>query len=106
MTDDIRLVNIEKTLGRQDVKLNEIAKAINAIAVQSEQIRNIEKDINEIFPRVRVIENFQASCPRDQYKGKIEAVNKRIDWFWAALVPLTVTMLSASYLLVKLAGPL
>ena len=69
MTDDKRLENIEKTLGRQDEKLNEIAKAINAIAVQSEQIRNIEKDVNEILPRLRVAENFQASCPRDRYKG-------------------------------------
>ena len=103
MTEDKRLENIEKKLGRQDEKLNEIAKAINAIAVQSEQIRNIEKDINEIFPRLRIAENFQASCPRDHYKGKIESVNKRIDRFWIAFVPSAIALLSASYILVKLA---
>ena len=109
MTSDNRLQNIEKTLDNQDKKLNEIAKAINSIAVQNEQIRNIQKDIDEIFPRVRCIENFQAGCPRDRYAEKVQkvknemiAANKRIDRFWWSFVPSTITLLSASYALIKI----
>ena len=89
MVDDNRLQSIEKTLELQSQQLSEIARAVNTIAVQDEQIRTLQKDVGEIFPRVRVVETFQASCPRNTTY-----------WLWLLMIPQAGAWIAVAYKLV------
>lgn len=81
-----RLKNIEVEMRDQGRKLDDIAKALNKIAIQQVEINENRKDINtlmnkwdQIFGPAGILarmQNFQASCPRASVK-----------WVWMVLIP-------------------
>lgn len=101
MTDE-RLKNLEQAIDRQGQKIDKLTETIQKIAVQDSRIEGLQQDINEMFPRIRVCELFQASCPRTESKIELMKVHKRINWIWLGFIPSTIALLSASYALIKI----
>jgi len=85
---------ILKRLDEHGAALTQIQRTLNILAVQDEQISQIQEQIIEIFEKydelanpkdgaIYTIRQFQASCPRAQFK-----------WIWMAIVPIALTQLS------------
>ncbi len=72
---DFRLDIVNEKLDNHGTILEAIRKDMNAIAVQSVQIANIQKvqmehhsDIKTIEDKISLISNWQAGCPRAQIR--------------------------------------
>lgn len=78
--------NIERKLDDHGRKLDAINKTLERIAVQDEQIRKHEQEIQAMWrkyddhlqPCLSQIKTFQASCPRDD-------INRRFSNIWWVL---------------------
>lgn len=105
MGEDDRLRAIEKKLDEHGEILNGIRETLETVAVQHEQIRQIDGQVKELWLKydtlvrqpdgvIPVMASYQASCPRSQIK-----------WLWCVVVPQGLTLLGMGIgILVVLAG--
>lgn len=94
------MTDVDKRLENIETKIDRLADAIEAIAVQKEKIECLEIRMNGIWERydgiagvngiIAEIRNHQASCPRSQVR-----------WMWAILIPMGLTLLGIATALLK-----
>ena len=94
------MTDVDKRLENIETKIDRLAEAIEAIAVQKEKIECLETRMNAIWERydgiagvngvISEIRNHQASCPRAQMR-----------WMWAILTPMGVSLLGISVTLLR-----
>lgn len=99
MTEDRRLINIENKLDRHGEMLGEINMTLQKIAVQDEQIRNMNERVSELWRQwdeftspdgpLSNMQAFQASCPRRQLPGV----------WWAVGIVVTVDLALIGWLI-------
>lgn len=92
-----------KTLERQSEKLETIQQTLQRLAVQDEQIRQMQAEQQALWKKFDVIvgsdgvlpriEKHQASCPR-----------KQIQVLWYVVIPLGVSHLALAAKLVEMMG--
>jgi hypothetical protein len=86
MTEDHRLNSIEKKLDGHGETLCGIKDALGKLAVQSEQISNMQSQISSLWGKhdklvdpqdgvLPKIQQFQASCPRESMKKTIYCIS-------------------------------
>jgi len=96
-----RLCSIEKKLDKHGEALQEIRDSLSAIAVQQEQITQLNSQINGLWTKwdaftgpdgtLNDITTFQASCPR-----------KTVRWLWLVVVPMGVALLASAYAFMRI----
>ena len=82
MTEKLILEKLDQMAlnhAQMEMKVDKIEAAVGLIAVQTERINNISKQINNLWVKyddafstdgvINQVKNFQASCPRDQVKS-------------------------------------
>ena len=73
-----KLGNLEKQSDKLDKKVDKIETAVGLIAVQTERINNVSSQVNSLWEKydtafapsgvINQVQNFQASCPREEIK--------------------------------------
>jgi uncharacterized phage infection (PIP) family protein YhgE len=99
MTTEQAIDQIHKQLERQNKKLETIQQTLQKIAVQEEQIRQIQSEQQALWLKmdaltatdgtITQILNYQASCPRHQIK-----------YLWLVVIPMGLTQLTVSVKLI------
>lgn len=84
----------EDRLTRMEGKIDEIAKAVAIIAVQNQRLLTLEKDtvllftkVDSVSEKVEAVRQFQASCPRDSYRGQVHAL-----WLFISVIVVAVVV--------------
>ena len=80
-------------LERMEGKIDRLVETVATIAVQNQRLVTLERETTLIFAkleslttRLLTIEKFQASCPRDQYRGQINTLWVFVAGIGAAVV--------------------
>ena len=92
---------IQEQLKKQEAKLDEIGKTLQAVAIQSARLDDHDRKIEDLYSKwnrlldpetgvIRQMQNHQASCPRAQVRA-----------MWAVLIPLVLMLLSVAGLVMK-----
>lgn len=92
-------MDVEARLDKIETKLDGIAETLKVVAVQHEQIGNLQVQMSSLWEKydalvgpkgtIPEISNFQASCPR-----------KQIKFMWYLIVPISLALLGVAYKLV------
>ena len=103
MMTDQAIDNIRQQLDSQGKKLDEIKTTLQHMAVQDEQIKQIQKEQHKMWKRLDAvcgqdgtisrIERHQASCPR-----------KQIQTLWYVVIPMGVSQLVLAAKIVEMMG--
>jgi len=103
MTDDQAMNQIHRTLDEHGQKLSDIQSTLQKIAVQDEQIRQIQSEQQALWRKfdsiagangvVSQIQQHQASCPRRQ-----------IQVMWYVVIPMGLTQLAMAAKLLTIIG--
>ena len=103
MSDDDRLRGIERKLDEHGETLKGIQMALEKVAVQHEQITQLQKETTLLWSRIDEVcgpngaltraTHFQASCPRAQ-----------IRWLWCIVIPQGLTMFALGMAILRVAG--
>jgi len=98
-----QLEHQKKSLDRQAEKLDSIQQTLQKIAVQDEQIRQIQAEQQALWKKfdaisgangvVSQIQQHQASCPR-----------KQIQVMWYVVIPMGLTQLAMAAKLLEIVG--
>ena len=87
----------EDRLTRMEGKIDEIAKAVAIIAVQNQRLLTLEKDtvllftkVDSVSEKVEAVRQFQASCPRDSYRGQVNVLWGFVSAIILALIAVVV----------------
>jgi len=108
MTEDDAIRNINRQLQeqgrhleRQGEKLDSIQSTLQQIAVQDEQIRQLQDQQSAMWGKIdslcasdgplAQVRQWQAGCPRNQIK-----------YLWVVVIPMGLTMLGTALALIKL----
>ena len=75
----------EKRLDRFEEKMDKIAAAVSAIAVQENRLNTLERESTILFAKMDEVEKFQASCPRGGISGQLKAL-----WLFVAAIVLSI----------------
>ncbi len=99
MTDALileKLDTLEKQSNKLDKKVDKIETAVGLIAIQSERINNMQRQLQSLWTKydeacgtegtLSKIKQFQAKCPKDSIKNSITRL-----WWAIGLVATTVT---------------
>lgn len=91
-----KLDTIEKQSNKLESKVDKIEIAVGLIAVQSERIDNMQKQIHMLWVKhdesfgpngtINIIKQFQASCPRDYLRASLS-----LQWKVIGLLATAVT---------------
>ena len=102
MTENDRLITIEKKLDEHGRLLANIQQTLSLLAVQKEQIANTQRDVHTLWVKwdsltdpkegaLTTVQRFQASCPREQIKH-----------LWIIVVPMGLVLLGQAVALFAL----
>lgn len=98
-----KLEAIKETQEKQGKEIKGLSKGFTILAVQSEQISNLQGQTATLWEKMTDIQRFQASCPRESlstFKQDIKDIANR-QWVAAGLV-VTVVLGFAAW--IKLGG--
>jgi len=105
MTSEDTILNeikhIRDDFTRLDARLGSIEDAVKVMAVQANQIKTLDRDIGALWKikeecgqEMKVIRQFQASCPRDQIDKMAERQKETLSQQWMAIKVLAGTMMT------------
>jgi len=90
------MTDVETRLDKIESKLDSIAETLKVVAVQHEQIANLQGQVSALWTKydsicgpegtISVVRNHQASCPRAQMK-----------YLWAIVVPMALALLGVGF---------
>jgi hypothetical protein len=83
-----KLESIKEVQEAQGKEIKGLSKGFTILAVQSEQISNLQAQTSTLWKELNDIQKFQASCPRgslDTFKQDIKDIANR-QWVAAGLV--------------------
>jgi uncharacterized phage infection (PIP) family protein YhgE len=98
-----KLESIKEVQEAQGKEIKGLSKGFTILAVQSEQISNLQTQTSTLWKEMNDVQKFQASCPRDSlntFKQDIKDIANR-QWVAAGLV-ITVVLGFAAW--VKFGG--
>ena len=82
----------EERLSRMEGKIDKIAEAVAVIAVQNQRLLTLEKEtvllfnkVDSVTEKMDAVKQFQASCPRDSYRGQVHAL-----WVFVSAIIITI----------------
>lgn len=104
--------DIDSRLGKIDTQLEEIKATMSKIAIQAEQIANLQRQLDTLWKKqdkmaedIILVKNWQAGCPRVEI-DKIESkIDSRMSIIWTALIPLYISIFAMIYHLIKGGSP-
>jgi archaellum component FlaC len=104
--------DIDSRLGKIDDQLEEIKSTISKIAIQAEQIANLQRQLDTLWKKqdklaedMILLKNWQAGCPRVEIEKIESKVDGRMSIMWTALIPLYVSIFAMIYHLIKGGSP-
>lgn len=94
------MADVEARLDKIEAKLDSIAETLKVVAVQHEQITNLQSQVSSLWEKYDAITgpkgilpsvcNFQASCPRGQIK-----------FLWVIVIPMGISLLAMGWAMLK-----
>jgi len=88
-------------IGKLDSRMGGIEDAVKLVAVQANQIHTINREVASLWKikddcsaEMKIIRQFQASCPRDQITKMEHQQTKTLNNQWTAIKLLAGTMLT------------
>lgn len=89
---ELRGIKEAQTEQRDDIK--ELSKAFGKLAVQNEQIGNLQNQQAVIWDRMDKLRDYQAGCPREQIAKLDKQQTKTLANQWTAIKLLAGAMLT------------
>ena len=88
---DIKISNIEKSIGNIEDKIKEMSSALTKIAVQKERIDNLTLRVDAAWNKLDnlILPSLQ-SCPKVQIK-----------WMWGIIIPMGLTLIGIGWRLLS-----
>lgn len=91
-TVDIKIANIEKSIGKIERSLEGLAKTLADVAIQDVRIINLTTRVDACWKKLEnVIIPIAQSCPKDQVR-----------WLWYIIIPMGLTQIALSMVLIKM----
>jgi uncharacterized coiled-coil protein SlyX len=105
MTSEETILNeikhMRNDFGKFDQRLSSIEEAVKVMAVQSNQIQTLDRNVAALWKvkdtcanEMRTIQTFQASCPREQIEKMRSYQKEALTQQWTAIKWLAGTMMA------------
>ena len=95
---------IEKRFDQLDEKLDTINTTLGKMAIQGEQIKTLQfnqdvilRKYDKLSEDLRMLQQFQASCPRADIRERFDMIKDKFMWVWVFLIPMAGSLLVMSY---------
>lgn len=100
MTIGIEMADLEARLDSLDLKIDNLTKAVQSIAIQGEKINMLERRVDALWVKydgliqeggtIDRVKSHQATCPRGQVRV-----------MWIVVIPMGFTLLAMGYALLR-----
>jgi len=97
------LKDIKVSQREQQTDIKELSKAFGKLAVQNEQITNLQIQQAGLWERLDKVKDYQAGCPREQIKNMQDQQTVTLNRQWKVILGLTTAVIAGFGIIARMA---